>query len=160
MAHGRLLGRTGRTDEAAERFATAVTRFSEIGDVRLSLAAKSDLGHALRRGGRLEEAEAVYHETIGGWVRLGHRGAVANQLENVAYIAVDRNDPERAARLFGAAEAMREVAESPMAFDEAPEYAEFVERLRPVLEPAEFANAWQAGRSMTMAEALAFATGA
>ena len=62
----------------------------ELGDDRFVLAARSDMAHALRRGGRLDEAIALYRETIGGWVHLGHRGAVANQLENIAYVAVER----------------------------------------------------------------------
>jgi hypothetical protein len=103
---------------------------------------------------------AAYRTTIGGWVRLGHRGAVANQLENVAYVAVDRGDVDRGARLFGAAEALREAADSPMAFDEAPEYAEFVARARGSLDPAAFDPAWAAGRTMALAEAVALALAA
>jgi predicted ATPase/class 3 adenylate cyclase len=160
IAHGRVLGRTGRTDAAAERFAAAVARFAEIGDERLSLAARSDLGHALRRGGRLDEAATAYRATIGGWVRLGHRGAVANQLENMAFVAIDRGEPERAARLLGAAEAIREVADAPMALEEGPEHALFVERLHGMLEPLAFETEWQAGRSMSQAEAVAFALAA
>jgi predicted ATPase/class 3 adenylate cyclase len=155
IAHGRLLGRTGRTDAAAERFAVATARFAEVGDVRLGLAARSDLAHAYRRGGRLDEAEALYPETISGWVHLGHRGAVANQLENIAYLAIERNRSERAARLLGAAEAMRDAADAPMAFDEAPELAEFIERLRTMLPPAGFDAAWSAGRALSFAEAVA-----
>jgi len=156
IAHGRLLGRQGRTDEAAERFAFASARFAEIGDERLALAARSDYAHALRRGGRLDEAAALYPETIAGWVHLGHRGAIANQLENIGYIAIERGQGERAARLLGAAEAIREASDAPMAFDEGPEYAEFLERLRALIDPAPLDAAWAAGRAMTLAESLAF----
>jgi tetratricopeptide (TPR) repeat protein len=159
MAHGRVYGRIGRIDDAAASFGVAVARFSEIGDERLSLAARSDLGHALRRGGRLNEAMAAYRTTIGGWVRFGHRGAVANQLENVAYVAIEQGDAERAARLLGAAETLRAAADQPMAFDEAPEYEVYVGRLRKMLEPAAFENAWEAGRQSSMADAVALATG-
>ncbi len=157
IAHGRMLGATGQTDGAAARFAIAIARFAELGDVRLGLAAKSDLAHALRRGGRLDEAEAVYRDTIGGWVHLGHRGAVANQLENVAYVAIDQDRPDRAARLFGAAEAIREAAAAPMAFDEEPEMERFVMRLRTMLAADAVETAWSAGRAMSMSEAVALA---
>ena len=46
-----------------------------------------------------------------------------------------------------------------MAFDEAPELAGFVERLRGMLEPTAFEAAWQAGRAMTQAAAVAYAVG-
>src|SRR5215212_8825196 len=108
IAHGRLLGRIGRTDEAAERLAIAIARFAEIGDERLGLAARSDLAHALRRGGRFAEAMPIYRETIGTWVYLGQRGAIANQIENVADLAIEEGRAERAARLLGAAESIRE----------------------------------------------------
>jgi predicted ATPase/class 3 adenylate cyclase len=158
MGQGRMLGSLGRTDESAASFRIAVDRLTELGDERMALAARSDLAHALRRGGRLDEAMAVYRETIGGWVHLGHRGAVANQLENIAYVAVDQGDLDRAARLFGAAEALREASGSRPAFDEEPEMARYVERLRTAMPVAELDPAWSVGRSLTMAEAVGVAS--
>ena len=127
---GPALGRLGKTDKAVAAFRVAIERFLELGDERFVLASRSDMAHALRRGGRLDEALAMYRETIDGWVHIGHRGAVANQLENIAY----RRRPERgerAVRLLGAAEAIREAGRSQMAFDEEPEYAAFLERRAP-----------------------------
>ncbi len=157
IATGRTLGLARRTDEAVERYGVAIDRFREVGDERMALAARSDLAHALRRGGRADEAAALYRETIGGWVHLGHRGAVANQLENVAYIAIDRGEHERAARLFGAAEALREAAESPRAMEEVPEFEAFVERARAAVPGAAFDLAWEAGRATSQADAVALA---
>jgi predicted ATPase/class 3 adenylate cyclase len=157
MAHGRLFGQIGDTDAAAERFTTAMTRFTEIGDEQLALAARSDLGHALRRGRRFPQALAIYRETIGGWVHLGHRGAVASQLENFGYVAAELGKEERAARLLGAADAIREAAEQPRAYDEEPEHESFLERLRADLDPAAFGAAWEAGRKLSLIEAVALA---
>jgi hypothetical protein len=155
---GSLLGRAGRTDEAVARYATAMARFAELGDERGVLVARSDVAHMLRRAGRLDEAEASYAETIGSWVYLGNRGAVANQLENVAYLAIEREQLGRAATLLGAAETIREVAGTPMAFDEVEEYAGFVDRVRAALPAAEFASAWAAGGALSMTDAVALAT--
>ncbi|HEY2916340.1 MAG TPA: adenylate/guanylate cyclase domain-containing protein [Candidatus Limnocylindrales bacterium] len=156
MARGRLLGLQHRPDEAATSFQASMSRFSEIGDIRLALAARSDLGHALRRGGRLDEASAIYRETIDGWVHFGNRGAVANQLENVAFIAIERGATGRAARLLGAAEAIRETAASEMAFDEESEYRGYVERLR-ADGGAEVDGLWATGRAMTLVAAVRLA---
>src|ERR1044071_9858988 len=112
LAHGRVLGRLGKTDSAIEAFKVAIQRFLELGDERFVLAARSDMAHALRRGGRLDDALAVYRDTIDGWVHLGHKGAVANQLENIAFVAVEQGEPDRAVRLLGAAETIREVGRS------------------------------------------------
>ena len=157
MASGRLLGRQGLTDAAAVQFAMASARFAEVGDERLGLAARSDLGHALRRGARFAEAMAIYRETIGGWVHLGQRGAVANQLENIAFVAIEMGRPERAARLLGAAAAMREAADAPMAMEEGPEYDAIVARLRDMLDRGVLETEWEAGRTLTLPEAVAFA---
>jgi tetratricopeptide (TPR) repeat protein len=157
MAHGRMLGHAGRTDEAAERFAIAIARSTELGDERFVLAGRSDLAHALRRGGRLDEAKALYRETIGGWVHLGHRGAVANQLENIAYVAIEQGEAQRAARLLGAAEAIREATGITMTFDEVPELERFIERLRVSMPASDFDAAWAAGRSLAQVDAVALA---
>ncbi len=64
------------------------------------------------------------------WVRTGSRGAIANQLESFAMVAIERGDPDRAGRLFGAAEALREAARAAMLPFERVEYDAVVERLR------------------------------
>ena len=157
MAQGRTLGREGRTDDAIVAFGTAIQRFMELGDERFVLACRSDLAHALRRGGRLDEALAMYRETIGGWVHLGHKGAIANQLENIAYVMVERGDAARAARLLGAADGLRESSHARLAFDEEPEFERFVERARAALSGAAFEAAWAEGRAMSQADAVALA---
>jgi len=157
MAQGRMLGRLGKTDAAVAAFSVGIERFMELGDERFVLASRSDMAHALRRGGRLDEALALYHETIGGWVHLGHKGAVANQLENIAYLSTELGRTELAVRLLGAAEALRETADARMAFDEEPEYLASVERLRAALTPAVFEGAWAAGRRLSQVDAVALA---
>ena len=157
MAHGRALGRMGDTDGAVVAFGLAIERFMELGDDRFVLATRSDLAHALRRGGRLDQASALYRETIHGWVHLGHRGAVANQLENIAYVDIETGRYERAAHLFGAATAMREAANAAMAFDEEPEFDGYVARLRAELPAPVFDASWAAGRDLSIAASVALA---
>jgi tetratricopeptide (TPR) repeat protein len=157
MAQGRTLGRLGQTDESVAAFGVAIQRFGELGDDRFVLACRSDLAHALRKGGRLDEAIALYRETIAGWIHLGHKGAIANQLENVAYVDIERGEPERAARLLGAADALREAARARMAFDEEPEHAASLARLRVKMTDAGFEEAWTAGRTLSQSDAVELA---
>jgi hypothetical protein len=58
------------------------------------------------------EAWPLYRETIVAYQHLGHRGAIAHQLERFAFIAKAREQRERATKLLGAAEALREVSNS------------------------------------------------
>ena len=92
-----------------------------------------------------------------GWVHLGHKGAVANQVENIAYVDIELGDADRAVRLLGAADAIRDMARSRMAFDEEPELAASLERLRAAMTSAAFENAWAAGRVMSQPDAVTFA---
>jgi hypothetical protein len=121
------------------------------------MSSQSELGHALRRAGSIDDADAEYRQTIVGWQRTGNRGAVANQLESMAFTAIARGGGPRAAGLLGAAEALREASGDPMTVDERGEYDAEVDRLRQLLDPSALDRAWAAGRSMSAADAVALA---
>ena len=154
---GRIASRTGRLVDAQRWFAKSQAQFHAIGDRRFELSARSELAHALRRSGAIDAAEAEYRETIHGWQHSGNRGAIANQLEAIAFLAVARGSGERAARLLGAAEALREVAGSPMTAQERREHDGELLRLRAQLEAAALDEHWAEGRAMSSEEAVALA---
>jgi hypothetical protein len=81
--------------------------------------------------------------------------AVANLLECFAMIAVAKEQPERAARLFGAAEALRKRLGADMTAYERMEYEPAVAVLRAGMDPAEFEAAWAAGAAMDVDRAVA-----
>lgn len=124
------------------------------------LISRSELAHALRRGGQIDEAEALYRETLHGWQHAGNRGAIAHQLECFAFVAMAKHDLVRAARLFGAAEAIREVAEAAMVAVEGAEYDAAIGQLRDGLDATALASAWADGRRLTTDEAVALALSA
>jgi hypothetical protein len=154
---GTLLARTGRTDEAQVSLAEAVARFSEMGNERLANAARSEIAHALRRAGRTDEAMAAYRDTIARWVRSGARGAVAHQLESIAFLGIDSGAADRPARLLGAAASLREASRNPMTTNEVPEHAAYLEQLRERLGSHAVDEALAAGRRLSMADAVALA---
>ncbi len=154
---GRVASRAGRDVEAQRWFREAAERYAAVGDVRFMMSSRSELAHALRRSGAIDAADAEYRVTIVGWLRTGNRGAVANQLETLAFTAIARGAGQRAARLLGAAEVLREASGDPMTVDERREYDTDLARLRGLLDPAALSDAWAAGRAMTTAEAVALA---
>ena len=158
MGQGNMLARSGRFDEARSRLQEAIDRFAELGDERLADACRSEVAHVLRRAGELDEALELYRVTIQRWVRTGNRGAVAHQLESIAFALIVQGSTERAARLLGAAANLREESRSPMIQAEQIEHDEWIQRLRAELDPAAFESAMAAGRSMTMTEAVGLAT--
>jgi hypothetical protein len=131
--------------------------FLEIGDRHRANMIRSEVAHIDRLEGRAEQAEAAYRETILEWQRLGHRAAVAHQLESFALIALAREQPVRAARLLGGAEALRERIDIPMTRFERVEYDQAVEQLELGMGEEAFQRAWGEGRRLSMEAAIQIA---
>ena len=154
LNRGRAAGLLGDTADARRWFGMAAQTYREIGDRRFELAAYSDLAHALRRGGELDEAKELYRSTLIEWQQLGNRGAVANELESFAFIALARDKAVAAVRLLGAAETIRTAAGSAMLAFEDREYQVALAALRSQVDSATFDRVWSDGSSMTTAEAI------
>ena len=92
-----------------------------------------------------------------GWQELGQRRALAHELECFAFIACARSQAQRAARLFGAVEGLRQSGNLAMRDLERLEYDQAVSALRGQLDQAAFATAWAVGRALTMDQAIAYA---
>ena len=155
----RILGLAGKLAEARAAFDQAFTMYTELGDDRFVLVTRSDLGHMLRSAGELDEAAAIYRETILGWGHIGHRGAIANQYESFALIALERGEARRAATLLGAAASLREAAGARMMPWERETYDAALARLRASIDPAAFEAAWAAGSRLDQEAAVALAVG-
>jgi len=154
---GNLLIRQGQFQKAREEFNTAMQTMQEIGSTRDIVNIKSDLAHILRREGNYIEAIPAYQETIKEWQKMGHRSAVAHQLECLAFIAKAMEQPDQAARLLGAAEALRQKIEIDMTPSEREEYEKEVADLKANMDGKEFASLWAEGRSLSMEQAIQFA---
>src|SRR5437879_6924151 len=89
------------------------------------------------------------------YCQMGDRENTASVLEGLAGIAADQ--AERAARLFGAAEALRAAIDTPLAPGERADYDRYVAATHAALGQEAFAAAWEAGRAMTLDDAMAFA---
>jgi hypothetical protein len=120
-------------------------------------SSRSEIGHVFRKQGRHHEAATVYRETIRVWQELGQRAAVAHELECFAFIACAHSQAQIAARLFGAAESLRESVNSPMTAIERAEYDQNISALRAHMDESAFAMAWAEGRALTMEQAITYA---
>ncbi len=144
--------------EAAKRiFEDGRKIFKRIGSLNFQLVMHSEIGHVERHMGNLSQAKAIYQETIKGWKEIGNRSAIAHQLECFGFLAISDEEPQRAIKLFSAAETLREKVQSPMADYERVEYDQAMMQLRAMLAEAEFNAFWAEGRSMTMEQAIQLA---
>jgi DNA-binding CsgD family transcriptional regulator len=83
---------------------------------------------------------------------------VPAQLEALAGLAALAESPAEAARLFGAAEAARDAYGLARYAVEGETYAADVKRARLALPGPDFDEAWEQGRSMSLEEAVAYAS--
>lgn len=146
-----------RYAEARIQFMPLLEVFHSMGDHHRANMVNSEMAHMDRVEGKHAEAEAMYRETIIEWKRLGHRAAVANQLECFAFITKAKEQPERAAILFGAAEALREKINIHMTEMERIEYDREVADLKANMDDKDFNIAWDKGRAMEMDQAIQLA---
>ena len=131
----------------------------EMGDQLNVTGHQSEMAHVWRQLGNYAQALALYRETLPEWHKIGHRGAVAHQLECFAFIARAQEQGERAVKLIGAAEALRAASGSLMTPKEQMEYDREVAGLRAGLDEKTFNIFWEEGRSMNMEQAVDFALG-
>lgn len=118
------------------------------------VAFESELAHLERSSGHYQAAKEAYVRVIRAFLNYGHLSAVANLLESYGFIALAEEEPERSARLLGAAEALRDQIKISMRYFEQVEYNQAVSELRRQLDPAAFQNIWESGRRLDIDEAV------
>jgi hypothetical protein len=114
--------------------------------------------HALWLEKDLQGAARSYRETIKQLHSQYLFIRIPGCLEGLGKIAVLQNDFERAARLFGAAEAMRGKMGTRIPPIWCGEYQNSVSALAANMDDAEFKRIWAEGRAMSIDEAAQYGT--
>ena len=117
----------------------------------------------------LEDAEKLLRESLIFRREIEDRGGCAWCLEKLAAVSLITGQRElskkskkhfhRAAKLFGAAEAIRAPVDSTMDLVDIPEYERQVDTIRSHLDENMFTFVWDEGHSLTMEQAVDFALG-
>jgi hypothetical protein len=94
------------------------------------------------------KATALYKESLALCRALGNKHSLAQCLEGLAGVAVAQQQLEHAARLLGAAEALRETIGIPLSPHERVRYDRDVAAMRTGLGAAALSAAWATGRAM------------
>jgi predicted ATPase/DNA-binding SARP family transcriptional activator/DNA-binding CsgD family transcriptional regulator len=142
---------------AAQLFEESAALCREAGDRTLLPLPLNDLGWVALLSDDLERAEALHKESLALSKDLGgsHRAFVF--LEGLACDAGAKGEAERAAKLFGAAQALREATgfslEPAMRSLEEPYFL----GARSQLEESAWTEAWEEGRTMSMETAFEYA---
>jgi predicted ATPase/class 3 adenylate cyclase len=154
---GRLAEFDSQPEQFRQHFLEAEALYQEMGDRYFVNVARSERAHIERRQGNLEVAETLYRGCLPEWMELGQKAAISHELECLAYIAVTKERPTRAAKLLGAAQALRETTGVNMQPIERTEYEGEIAKLKIGLDTDSLEAAWSAGRKMDPAQAMACA---
>ena len=150
----RLQGDIPRAKEAYEE-SLSVAR--EIGDGLRESLVLINLGFIALHEGDAEGAQTMLKESLTLALEIGHTAYTADKYMALAGAAVALGQPERAARLMGAADALSgEQSFTPQSGD-IPEFERYEAAVREALDEVTFETAWAEGRAMKPDEAIAFA---
>jgi predicted ATPase/class 3 adenylate cyclase len=144
-------------DEARALIEKAIHAYQEIGAPFNVILTKSTLAHMERELGNYVIAQDLYRETIVAFRDMAQTGAVAHQLECFGFIALARNQNERALQLFAAANALREKGGTPMTPDEKIYFDEQLKGLREKVDEIQFDSIWSKGQALTLEQAIELA---
>ena len=129
----------------------------DLGDKRGIANSLNHLGRVARRQGDVAAARALYAESLTIRRELWDRLGIAECLEGFAGLAGAQGQPRRVARLFGAAEGLREAIGVTLPPSVRADYDSTVAAARASLGEAALARAWAEGRAMTLEQAIEYA---
>jgi predicted ATPase/DNA-binding SARP family transcriptional activator len=153
-----LLGQLTRAqgDHATARslFQESESAARELNNPYWIAVARSNLGQTAVGLGDLAGAASLFQQSLELFHQGGDLWGSAESLEGLASVAAARGQAERAARLFGAAETVRETARAPLRLFERPDYDRHVAAARAALIEDAFAAAWAEGRAIGLEQAI------
>ena len=137
-------------EEAAELYRAS----GNTGGLQYTL---DNLGWAALMRGDLQQAESLHQESLELSRQLGDTLVAAEALDGLACSASARGQAERVARLFGAAEALRETVGYQQEPRELALREPYLAAARPRLSETAWNAAWGKGRRLSFEEAIAYA---
>jgi non-specific serine/threonine protein kinase len=136
----------------------SLTIHRELGDKRSIAASLHNQGIAAQRQGDYTLARTLYGESLNIAQELGDSAYIAASFESLASLAVSLGQNERAVRLWGAKQALCDMAsftQRPWEFDDSDTGG--MDTAREALDKEVFAAAWVQGKTMTRDHSVAYA---
>jgi len=131
--------------------------FRELGDRRGVAASLNSLGLVAYRQGDNAVAWNVLGESLAINRELGDKWGIAESLQALAALAAGWGQKERAARLWAAAEALREAIGAPLPPKDKEQIDREVAAVRAAIGEPAFSAGWTEGRAMTIDQAVEYA---
>jgi tetratricopeptide (TPR) repeat protein len=147
----------GHYESAGCYWEQALRPLQESGDARSAAFIRGRLGLVAMHRGRLEEARGLLTEALVQHQEVGFTREIVSSVAEWAGLALSCGQPERAARLLGASEAILEANGLLLPPLSRVIYERNVAAVRAQLDEARFRAAWAEGRAMTLEQAVAYA---
>jgi len=154
---GQLVTLQGDLPRATNLHAESVALYWEAGDKSAIVVSQYLMAMTLLLQGDLEWASSLLQSGLGLAVEVKQKQYLAQCLEGLAGVAAAGGRADRAARLWGAAIALREATGNPSSLTEKMLYEPFIARARSQLDKAAFEMEWAKGEALSMAQAIAYA---
>jgi tetratricopeptide (TPR) repeat protein len=145
----------GNLGEAAARHQEALAFAREAGRTEVEASQLGNLANVARRRGDMAAAHRLQQQALVLQVAHGNRRQIAICLEHFAQIHATDRRAERAARLLGAAMALRHVIGAPQPAPERTDTERGVAAARAALGEPQWAAALQAGQTLLLEQAIA-----
>lgn len=154
---GIIAYRQGNYVTANTLYQKSLTLFREFRNKRGMASSLSNLGEVASAQSDYQAARRLQEESLKISREMEDKRLIANALEGLAEVNRAENQLEQAVRLFRAAEALREAISSPLCTFDQSRYDSSVAAVRTALGEEAFTTAWEAGRAMTLEQAIAYA---
>jgi tetratricopeptide (TPR) repeat protein len=151
---GMVAANEGSFARAAPLFDESLRLYHALGDVRLTAVAGLGLGTCLTVTGDRERAVGLLRESMAGLREVADQAYLLSGLLTMAWVSARVGQPTRAARLIGAAEALREALGATLAPVNRDSQEQALDWIRPRLSAAELAAAVDAGRGLAPVDAI------
>jgi len=146
----------GDARQAAAHYEESLALFRETDNMWGSAVARFNLGFAVQQQDDWERAGALFRASLVYWQESGGDAwGIAHCLVGLAGVAGARGQLERAARLFGATEALLNTTGLRLEPVDQIQQDRNIAVARAQLDDATFAAAWAAGRALTLEQAVA-----
>jgi hypothetical protein len=146
----------GDLERAASQFELSETSFRQAQQRNGLSWVLHQLGYVRHLQGDDHAASEMLREALALQQQQQRKLLLVQSLERCAWIAADLHQPQRAARLFGAAEAARERIGAPLPLGDRPLNDRHLARASADLTGDDFDQAWAEGRAMSLDEATEF----
>ncbi|NJM07138.1 tetratricopeptide repeat protein [Candidatus Gracilibacteria bacterium] len=147
---------SGVFEEATQHVQAAITIFEQLGDQPQIAVAQTRLGTIALRAGDRAAALGHYRQSLMLAHAIGFQPGIVESLEGMAACSLAKQ-PLLAAKLLAASAALRATIQLPVAFLEMRHHTQLIEATRHASDSVHWAATWQAGQSLSVAQAVALA---